>query len=91
MAVLKLGAVDLGYCAGIVQQRLSRRLYDASFAGTRRPQEEKISYRPAGRRQSGHVSLVSPHDLVNCFVLANDKVVELVLQILRLLSRLSGI
>jgi len=91
MAVLKLRAIDLDYCSRVLQQGLGGYLYDASLSRAGRPQEQKVSYRPADRRQPRHVSLVSPHDLVNCFVLSNDKVVESVLQILRLLSRLSGI
>jgi hypothetical protein len=91
MTVLKLCAIDLDYCTGILQQGLGGCLNDASLSGACRPQEKKVCDRPPNRRQSRHVSLVSPHDLVNCFVLPYDKVVKSVLQILRLLSRFSGI
>jgi hypothetical protein len=36
------------------------------------------------------IHLLSPHDLVNCFVLSNDEVAELGLQMLRRPSVLSG-
>ncbi len=79
MAVLKLRAIDLDYCSRVLQQGLGGCLYDASLAGAGRPQEQKVSDWPADRRQSRHVSLVSPHDLVNCLLLSNDEVAELVL------------
>src|SRR5260370_727734 len=91
MAVLKLRAIDLDYGSSVLQQRLGGRLDNASFSRARRPEEEKVSDWPAGRGQSRHVSLISPHDPMNCFLLSNDEVAELVLQILRLPSRLSGI
>jgi hypothetical protein len=91
MAVLELRAIDFDYCTRVLQQGLGGRLDNPSFSGAGRPQEEKVSDRPAHGRQSRDVSLVSSHDLVNCFVLSNDKVVEPVRQIFRLLSRLSGI
>src|SRR5437899_4705769 len=91
MTVLKLRAIDLDYCARIVQQGLGGYLYDASLSGSGRTQEQKVSDRPAGRRQSRHVSLICPHDLVNCFVLSNDEVAEIVLQVLRRPTVLSGI
>jgi hypothetical protein len=37
------------------------------------------------------VSLISPHDPVNCFILSNDEAVELVLQFLRLPTRPGGV
>src|SRR6266849_5980578 len=83
MAVLKLRAIDLDYCSRIFQQGLGRRLDDASFSGARRSEEQKISDGPADRGQSRQVSLINPHDLVNGFVLSNDKPAEFVLQILR--------
>ena len=91
MAVLKLRAIDLDYGSRVLQQRLGGRLDNASFSRAGRPQEEKVSDRPADRRQSRHVSLISPHDLVNCFLLSNDEVTEFVHQIIRLPSRLGGI
>jgi hypothetical protein len=91
MAVLKLRAVDLDDCSRIHQQGLGRGFHDAGFSGARRPQEEEISDRPAYRGQSRYVSLVSPDDLVNSFVLSNYEVAEFVLQVLRLSSRSAGI
>src|SRR5947209_4274881 len=86
MAVLKLRAINLDYGSRILQQRLGGCLDDASFSRARRPQEEEICDRPADGGQSRHVSLISPHDLVNCFVLSNNEVAELALQVLRLPS-----
>src|ERR1700680_3423467 len=91
MAVLKLRAIDLDHRSRILQKGLGGCLHDASFSGARRAQEQKVSDRPTDRGQSRHVSLVSPHDLVNCFLLSNDEVAKLVLQIIRLSSRLTGI
>jgi hypothetical protein len=91
MAVLKLGAIDFDHGTRVLQQGLGRRLDNASLSRTRWPQEEKVSDRPAGRRQARHVSLISPHDPVNCFILSNDEAVELVLQFLRLPSRPGGV
>src|SRR6266478_2083959 len=79
MTVLKLCAIDLDYGSRIPQQGLGGCFYDASLSGAGRPEEQKVSDRPADRRQSRHVSLVSPHDLLNCFVLSNDEVAELAL------------
>ena len=87
MAALKLGAVNLDYGPGIVEQGLGRCLDDASFARPRRPQEQKVRDRAAGRGQPCHVGLVCPDDLVNCFLLSNDEPAEFALQILRLSSR----
>src|SRR5260370_42560524 len=91
MAVLKLRAIDLDYRSRIFQQGLGSRLDNASFSGAGRPQEQKVSDRPADGRQSREVRLISPHDLVNCLVLSNEEVTEFVLQILRLPSRPGGV
>jgi len=91
MTVLKLRAIDLDYGTRILKEGLGGCLYNAGFSGPRRPQEEKVSNRPAHRGQSRHVGLVSPHDLVNCIVLSNDETVELVLELLRRPSILGGI
>src|SRR5438309_6357584 len=80
MTVLKLRAIDFDYCSRILQQGLGGCLYDASLSGAGRPQEQEVSDRPSDRGQSRQMSLVSPHDLVNCFVLSNDEVAERVLQ-----------
>jgi hypothetical protein len=77
MAVLKLRAVDLDDCSRIPQQGLGRGFHDPGFSGARRPQKEEISDRPAYWGQSRKVSLVSPDDLLNGFVLSNDEVAEL--------------
>src|ERR1700681_2187192 len=82
MAVLKLRAINLDYRSRILQQGFGGCLYDASLSGTCRPQEQEVSDRPAGRRQSRQVRLVSPHDLVNCFLLSNDEVPESIFQVL---------
>jgi hypothetical protein len=72
MTVLKLRAIDLDYSSRILQQGLGGCLDDASLSGAGRSQEKKVSDRPAGRRESRHVSLIRPHDLVNRRVLSND-------------------
>ena len=91
MAVLKLGAVDLDYASGIVQQCLSRRLYDASFARSCGPEKQKVPDRTPSGREPSHVNLIGPDDLVNCFLLSNDEAAEFVLQILRRLCRSVGV
>src|SRR2546428_604239 len=52
MTVLKLRAIDLDYCSRILQQGLGGCLYDASLSGAGRPQEQKVSGRPADRKLS---------------------------------------
>src|SRR5713101_8390111 len=74
MTVLKLRTIELYYCSRILQQGLGGCLYDASLSGARGPQEQKVSDRPPNRGQTRNVSLISPHDLVNCFILSNDEV-----------------
>src|SRR5215471_13462613 len=91
VAVLKLGAIDLDYCLGIVQKGLSRGLDNAGLARPRRPEEQKVSDRPASRRQPRHMALVSSDDLVYRLVLSNDHAAKLVLQFLRLLSLPGGV
>src|SRR5947209_733743 len=91
MAVLKLRAIDLDYGSRIVQQRLGGGLHDASFSGAGRAEKQKIPNRPPNRGHPGQVRLISLDDLMNGFVLSHDEVAELVLQILRLSSRLAGI
>src|ERR1700680_2470453 len=90
MTMLKLRTIDLDYCSRTFQQGLGGCLHDPSLSRARWTKEERISDRPADRRQSRQVSLVSPHDLVNRFLLSNDEVAELVLQMFRLPSVLAG-
>src|SRR5258705_306028 len=91
MTVLKLRAIDLDYGSRILQQGLGSRLNNPSFSGAGRSKEQKVSDRPADRAQPRQMSLISPHDLVNCFVLSNDEAAKFVLQVLRLPSRPGGI
>ena len=71
MAVLKLGAIDFDHGSRIVQQRLRSGLYNAGLSGAGRTQEQKVSIRPAGDMPSSESG--KPHDLVNRFLLSNDK------------------
>src|SRR6185437_6015264 len=69
MTVLKLGAVDFNDGARIVNECLRRGLHCACLPGTCRAQEQKVSYRPTDRGQPSQISLISPDDLVDRFVL----------------------
>ena len=89
MTVPKLGAIDLDDSAGIADERLRSGFYCACLPGTSGAQEQEVSNRPTDRGQPSEKSLISPDDLVDCFVLSNDEVTKFFLQILRLCSRSS--
>jgi hypothetical protein len=91
MAVLKLGAIDFNDGTGIFQQSLGGCFDNTRFSAAARPQKKKIRNWASSRTESGQVRLASPHNLVNGFVLSNEKVAEAALRILGLRSRLTGI
>src|SRR5260370_34495937 len=91
VTVLKLGTVDFNNGARITDERFRSRFHCACFPGTSRTQEQEGADRPAHRGQPSEKSLISLNDMVNCFVLSNDDVTKIFLQILGLRSRLGGV
>jgi hypothetical protein len=91
MTVLKLGAVNLNDGAWVADERLRSGFHCPCFPGTRGAQEQEIANRSAVEGHPSEISLISPDDLVNRFVLSNDEVTQVFLQILGLRSRPGGI
>src|SRR6266849_5206724 len=82
MAVLELGAVDLDHCARVADEAFSGRLDKPGFARAGRPEEQKISDRPAGTRHARQVRLIDIYDLLNRVVLADDASPKVVIKLL---------
>src|SRR5579864_1666332 len=76
MGVLEFGAVDLDASARIGEERLGQSLDDAGLAGTRRSQEQEVSYRTPRRVQPGQKHLVDLYDLLDGLVLSDDLAVQ---------------
>src|SRR5262249_4256622 len=91
VAVLKLRAVDLDHCSGILEQNLGRGLDDSGFARSSRSEEQEVSDRTARRVQTRQVHLIYIYDLLDCLVLSNDHATEAAIQLCRVSSGFSGI
>src|SRR5690348_4135987 len=86
MAVLELSAVDFDYCAPVPDQTLGRGLHEPRLTWAGRTEKEEIPDWPASRRQSREVSLISPHDMLNCLFLPYYATAKFLRQILCLPS-----
>ncbi len=71
MAVLELRTIDLDYRAHVSQEAFRSSFHHARFAGTGRPQKEKITNRSAGAGHAREKRLVDVYDLIDRFILAD--------------------
>src|ERR1700693_786796 len=76
MTVLELGTVNLDYRAGILEQRLGRRLYGAGFTRPRGAEKEKVSNGPDGSSHAAEIHLINANNFPNCFLLSDDALAQ---------------
>src|SRR5438105_8496221 len=80
MAVLKLGAVDLGNRAGILDKRFRRGFDGSRLAGSGGPEKKEIGNRTSRRGHACQIDLVAVDDVLNGFVLADDEFTQVRLE-----------
>src|SRR5712692_10191767 len=91
MAVLKLRAVNFNHGARVAYQALRRRFYQPRLAGTGRAEEQEVpdgTSRPVHSRQ---IHLVDVNDVIDCFVLPYDPLVQVSVQFFGVLTSLCRI
>jgi len=72
MAVLEFSAVDFDDCLRAAKQTFRRRFYNSRLARTGRAKEQKRSDWAIRRAQSADEHLITPGNLPNRFILANN-------------------
>src|SRR5260370_29147300 len=88
VAMLKLGAIDLNYGAGIAQQALRSGLHHPGLTRTSGSQKKEIPDRSAWTRHPGKERLVDVDNLLDALILANDALPQVRLELFRFVTSL---